>query len=306
MPSALTQMQITKNVLPIYWGYESQRYISTMIAPNTATTKQSGYIISLGDAYLRPVNGEVASTSPASAIDDEFSTTEYNLKRYRWSYKIADEDKEEWELPVESAQLAMRALTAQSAVNREMLLSAWMTDTDNFTNKIDITADSTSWDDASATIDEDIWEQEEAVRSAIGVRPNTMVVTADTYRYLRIWVKNYLENSGRVKMPTDKDIADFFGFDNFVVATARYISSAKGATTAYTDCWGSEGCWLLYVKSSPKEEPAFACTVTGKKDLEFKTYRENNPEADVHILKANMQVKILNETSGAYLYNVLA
>jgi len=306
-PGTLTGLQITKNVLPLFYAHKDPRWISTLIAPISKTNKKSGYIVKMEDGYLRPVNGIVASTAPAAPIDDGYSTIEYNVARRRWSFTIADEDLEDWELPVQAAQRAMRALNAQVAVDREISLSAWMTALSTTpTNFTHYGSPSVKWDATSGTIkvDEDMEGGFEAIENEIGIRPNTIIASPGSHTAIKTWIKGYLAGSGRTKMPGEQDIRDYFEVENYWVGRSRYRSERKGATRALTQCWGTDFVWIGNC-SAEKDEPMFATTVVRGEDTKFKPIREENPEATTYVLSSDYQVKVVEEKSMYCLYDCL-
>lgn len=312
MQLALTNTEISEVILPIYYQTRMPGFIAEEIAPFTKATKKSGKIIKFGTEFMRPLQGRAAPGVPGAVILDDYSTISFELETRRWTYPMDNDDIDESELPVEIAQRAMYALSMQAGLIREMGLAAWMTDHTHFTNSASPTV---KWDATTGTrdIDKDVIDLAELVCESTGVEREELMcyTTIGPYKKMEDWVKATRAGSTLTGVPTKAEVAAHFGLGGIKIARAKYVSSARGATTTVkspvwaTSAGATDNLWIGYFKADPKGDPAFACHPAKKKDLDFHPIPTDDPPGIKWFLQAKEDLTILEETSCGMLYDIL-
>lgn len=221
-------------------GYQNAAFAGMALFPVVPVGARGGKIIQFGREHFRIYNTARAPGGQVTRITSTYSSKSYALEQH------AIEEGVPYELMDDASQVPGIDLGA-GAVNRGMSIiglrlekaqADLARDATQYGASNKVTLSGTSqWSDPSSDPIAAVESYKETVRSQIGVRPNTMLVSGRVFAAL----KTHPKITDRIKY-TSRDVATpellaaLFGVQTFVVGDAIYVDNA-GATA---DVWGKD------------------------------------------------------------------
>ncbi len=239
-------------------GYHPFGMIAEQIVPviNVNNESDKYYIWDKASAFRVQANGRMslrADKSEAKEVDFNLSTATYTAEEYALKLLISEREKKNADSALRLRESKLRRLQDLLLLEQEIRVATLLTTSANWAASNTATP-GVKWDAASnVVIEKNIDVAKEAVRTAIGVLPNTIVIPASvavvakrdpTLRELIKYTQNNLLVNGDLP-PT------LFGM-RVVMPGATYTTSKEGtaaASVTYADIWG-DNVLLLYVPPS--------------------------------------------------------
>lgn len=168
-------------------------------------------------------------------------------------------------------------------------------------HKVDLAA--TPWTDSANNPGTDIRTAEEAIRESIGMRPNTLLLSAKAFAAARENAKvlERFKYTSADSVTTDM-LARLWNLDEVVVGEAV----TAGSNDAFTDVWGADAV-LAYVARNPAgmEEPSYGYSYTMEgHPLVEEAYYERNAKSWIYPVTYERSPVLTGITAGYLLQNV--
>jgi len=305
MSITLNDAQIRQLVLPAFTGYSNDDYIARKVLPVINVNQSSGQVAAFTADSLRLIDSSNDGNSQAAEVNAGLGWVNFDTIDHFKSYFVSDRLARNFSAPVEAGQAAMQFVAESLLVEEERALGLAMAD-GNFAagHKADIVATSTAWDAAGADPAADINTGLAAVRTATGKYPNTLIATPDVHLILQDFVRDAHSLAKYGGLPTNEQMAAFYGVKTYLVASAIYDSSIEGQTASLANAWGTENCWMIYIPENASAfEPAFGYTINANAAVDTEILK--NPPGVNYLVHADYQSKILSYSAGYICYNVL-
>jgi len=302
--------QLLTNLAILYRPLEAG-LIADTVCPRVPVKKESDLyaVFNQGDFYGTEVDDLVADKTEPSEIEFGHTTAGYRAQRRELAWSISDRERSNADDQLRLEQTRQEGTLLRLLVKRERRVALIL-------KKIVAgapgqlvlgAARAAVWSTAATTtIETDIWTGREAIRKAIGIRPNIIVIpeavaaamckntqlTAKLqYTYGDSGARPLLEEYYPVLPPT------LFGM-RVLIPGVIYNTAKEGATASYSDIWGDD-VRLLYVTSGPDlENPSVAYSFQSE-PLTTRTWREDNKRLDKYAVGMTVCEQVV-ASSAAY------
>jgi len=183
-------------------------------------------------------------------------------------------------------------------------LSALLTTSGNWDG--DHTSDPGNWSSGTPTIEADIDDAKEQVRSAIGVEPNVAIIPAQVAKVIKrdSTVRDLVKYT-HADLLINGDLPPRLWNMEVVIPGATYTSSIEGATASYSNVWGNHVILLYVNRESPIDAPNVV-KVFRSKDWEVRAWREEKVRAEAIEVSVIQDEVLTSDISGYLLADVLS
>lgn len=244
-------------------GYNNAQAIAGALFPFAKVQKEAGKVIQFTKESFKIYNTERAIRASSNRmIPESNSSLAYVLDEHDLEYPIDYREYQEAEGTLQISMETYAVNTVQSAImlRREKAASDLMAASGNYVSGHVVTLSGTSKWSAQSTSDPlgDLESGIDVIRTAIGVKPNTLVLGYSAYVQLR----RHPQLSEKIKYSmkdiiTPDLIAQIVGIPNVVIGEAVYASDAN----VFSDLWGANA-YLAYVGTGQDVyEPSFGYTL---------------------------------------------
>jgi hypothetical protein len=236
----LAQARVIDPILTtVAQGYQNSELIGGALFPPVPVGQRAGKILAFGKESFQVYDTARAPGGAIKRINVGYSSQNYGIVDHALSASVPVELQEEaTTVPgIDLAAAAVRTVQDALRLRLEKEQAALATTAANYaaSNKVTL-AGTDQWSDLAASdpID-DIETAKEAVRAAVGKRPNVVVLGAAVYKALRQHAKiiDRIKYTGR-DVPTPELLAALFGVQRVVVGDAVWADDAG----AFADVWG--------------------------------------------------------------------
>lgn len=242
---------------------------------------------------------------------DHFSTQEHGIEEV-----ISDKEAKLYRRFFQAELVAGRRIVSKLLRALEKRIAAAVFNATNFTAH----SVSTEWDDATANILGDIITGKNAVRQAIGLVPDTLIVGWDTYVKMSqntamLGQIKYVSNAVEEGIMPTGVLAKFLGLKQVLVGDAVYDSAGKGLSASISEIWDTEYAMLCKVAESTGEtadilEPCIGRTFMWGADspnvINTEAYREEQRRSGVVRVRHELIEEIFFAESGYLFDNIHA
>jgi hypothetical protein len=238
------------------------KFIADLVCPRVPVAHESDIypVFSARDFFATDVPQLVADRSPAREIDTSYSSAPYQCYEYALKASISRRERKNADSIVRLEQRKVEAVADQLMLGREIRAAALLRKTTNGGGLNLGAGVSNKWNVDAATIETDIKVGKQAIKTAIGLTANTIVIPqivateVAVQQDIRDLVKIAMTGVGVQNILELGDLIlpkKLWGL-NVVVPDAQQITSAEGATDVYADIWG-DNVRILYVDPTPDE-----------------------------------------------------
>lgn len=257
-------------------GYVNAAYVAEALFPIVNVDKEAGKVPQFGKEAFKVYSTERALRAKSNRINPEGITLlDFTMDEHDLEYPV---DRREAEESIFAEQEhATNVVVSGIQLRRERIAALLAQTAGSFPsgNRIGLSG-STQFTHADSDPISVIETAKEAIRSKIGIYPNTCVIGALAWKV----VKHHADLIERIKysqkaMLTTELFAELFEIKRVVVGAARYSDDSD----VFHDLWG-DNIILAYVPETETEkrskyEPSFGYTFrrTGKPEID--TYDEN-------------------------------
>jgi Phage major capsid protein E len=265
---SLSQVRVIDPVLTqVAQGYEQRELIGTSLFPQVPVALRAGKIITFGKEDFMQYASARAPGENTKRIQYGYSSSTFGLVDYSLEGAVPIEVYQEgvsgangWS--IDHMKLAIAKTQRIMALRLEIAQATLATTAGNYASGNKVTLSGTSqWSDFSGTSDPiaDVEAGKEAVRAAIGLRPNTLVLGAAVFAKLKQHPKivDRLKYTGR-DVATPEILASLFGVEKVLIGDAVKASDAG----VFSDAWGKYAVLAYTVTGSVAEQgtPTFGYT----------------------------------------------
>lgn len=228
-----------------------ENYIWDQVAPVMEVTEQSGTIpiYTAGFWFRRQEGAERAPEGPYLQVGYGTSTTTYETHEYGFEKPLGDVIRAGSQFPDDQEEVAAQFITNLINLEMEKLAAETFFVTGAWANEATL-ATTDQWSDYDAS--EPVLKADDAkraIRRAVGVNPNVLVLGAETFDDL---VKHPLILD-RFKYTTPgvitaEMLAPLFGVETVVVGDAPEETTAEGGAGTRADIWGDSALFCVVNK----------------------------------------------------------
>lgn len=225
-------------------GYSNSEMIASALFPSVRVPVRGGKIITFGKEDFMLYGSQRAPGENTKRVQFGYGSGNYALVDYGLEGQVPIEVLQEGMAGpgIDHAAMAIRKVSAIMALRLEKQAADIARTAGSYASSNKVTKTSTAqWSDLTSGVSDPIADVEtakDAVRAAIGRRPNTVVMGAAVMTKLRQHPKviDRIKYTGR-DVVTEDLLASLFGVQRVVVGDAIY---ANDAGTTFTDVWGKD------------------------------------------------------------------
>lgn len=264
----LSQSPILTNLL---LGMGQGNMIAERLFPRLPHALSSVALAKLGDERFKRYNLRRAPGTPTKRVDIKYEGVTYTVNQYavevpmpRELIREADESKK---LNVgghlDVSKIAMATAADILALDYEIEVAALATASGTYSGNVLALSGGTKWSASTGTPVTDIRTASDVIRRKVGVKPNTLVLSADAASALitNAEVKTYLPTT-QMGPATFEQLKTILNVEDIVVGEAITMSNASVGS----DVWGNNAILAYVPKMRGKggeislAEPAFGFT----------------------------------------------
>ena len=219
-------------------GYKNSTLVGNALFPDIPVNSRSGRILTFGREAFRLYNSTRAPGANVKRVSDSYTWAEYVLDQKALEGSVPIEIMEEaQEVPgINMASVAISQVMARITLGREYDKAQLATNAANYSASNKVTLSGTSqWSDyANSDPIGDIETAKTAVRQAVGIRPNTILMGGAVFDKLKHHpaIVDRMKYTGR-DVATPDILAALFGVQRVVVGDAVFDDGS-----GLNDVWG--------------------------------------------------------------------
>lgn len=301
--------QLLSNLAILYRPLEVG-LIADTVCPRLPVVHESDIyaVFNQADFYATEVDDLTADKTEPSEVEFGHTTASYKCQRREFAWAISDRERSNADNQLRLEQTRQEGTLMRLLLKRERRVALLLKKVvAGAPGQMVLGAARTAvWGTAgTTTIESDVWTGVEAVRKAIGIRPNVIVIPA----VVAAAMQNNTKLQARVQYtygdatsrPMIEDMYPqlpntMFGMKVMVPGTL-YNTAKEGATASYSDIWGDD-VRLLYVTSGPDlENPSIAYTFQSE-PLTTRTWREDNKRLDKYAVGMTIDERVVATSAG--------
>lgn len=285
-------------------GYENASLVGMNLFPQVSVGQRGGKILSFGKEAFTLFNTSRAPGSKTNRIQVAYSNSSFALVDKSLEALVPFELQHEAEaVPgINLASASIFATQSSLALELEVAQANLATTAANYqaANKNTALTGTTLWSDATNSDPiGNVEAAKDAIRAAVGRRPNTMIIGPKVLTALRQHSKiiDRTKYTGR-DVPTVELLAGLFGVDRVILGDSIYAD----ASGAFVDVWGKNAVLAFTEMAGPVElgTPTFGYTyrLTGYPFVEV-AYQDRNAKSWVYPVTDAYQPAIVSASGGA-------
>ena len=261
MPAGIsTSLHIDTFLTNVAAGYSNKTFIAKQVLDVISSPKETGKIAVMGNEHYRLDFVERARGADTPRIDWQPGTpVSFDASEWTLEKPIDPRDAALYDSPFKAEEAATFVIRKKLLLQLEYLVGTLMTTSGNFGGT---TAAGTVWaTSASATPITNIRTAMEAVRARTGNATlyglcgsaiwNKLVQTSEA----KTLYLNTVPAAAAPAVIKPNALAQAIGLEDIYVGPAIRLTSAEGATDAFTDIWGTS-VFAVYAKADPGMEPS--------------------------------------------------
>lgn len=264
--------------------YRPTEFVADQFCPYLDVVHESDLypVWTQGDFYGTDVDDLVPDRQEVKFIEISHTTARYQCQRRELGWDISDRERKNQDQPLHLERNKQVATMGRLMLKREIRVAALLAKTTNG-GQLSLGANAAAaWTTAgTTTIESDVRTGREAVRQAIGIRPNVMLIPeavasgmeSNTTLQGKI-TYTYGDANGRPMLSDVFPLIPPMLFGMRTVVNGLIQDTAhEGAAESYSDVWGSS-VRLLYITAGPAiEVPSVAYTFRSE-PLTTRTWRD--------------------------------
>lgn len=305
---------------------DNEDFVSDKVFPVVPVQKKSDeYVIYDRGYFWRNEMGPRPMGGRADTADWDFTTGTYLAEERALSHRIDDRQRANADEPLDLDEQGARLLQTQVAIDNDkrwasnyFTTGVWTTDEDGSGS------DFTQFDDSSSTPIQYVDSKSEEIKKLTGVRPNTIVAGAKTWRALKnnSNIKELVKYGSSLDRPAilNRDIlARVFGVDQFLVASGLENTADEGQTDSLDWIASEDAMLLTYAAPTaglnvPSGGYTFAWTnlvdgaanlmgsaiMRGRDEFAHSDYLEIRSATDIKLVAADLGIFMQNAVSSSF------
>ena len=285
MPMSSNQVRVVDPVLTnVAQGYRHADHVGHILFPRVGVSLSGGQILEFGKESFKLYNARRAPGATTKRISfgylgKSFALTQDALEGQVPREHLRDAAKSPGiDLGTRAVNITLRALSLTLEYDQAQLATAAA----NYDTNHKVALSGTDqWTDSGSNPLNDINTAKEAIRSSVGIYPNTLLLSAKAFNAIRdhALVVDRIKYTGRDSI-TPEMLATLLDLEKVVVGKAVAFDDGGGDI----DIWGNNAI-LAYVPSSPSgmEDPSYGYTYTlNNNPMVEKPYYDNNAKSWIY------------------------
>lgn len=280
--------------------YRNENYIAEQIMPVLKVKEKTGKFAKYGKENLRTYANQIyrAPGTRAHTVDYSVSQGSYSCFERSLEKLVPDEFVNNTDDPYDPKRDATAVLLDNILANQESVLATAMSDTAIISQNVTLSGTNQWSDKTNSDPIANIRTAITTVRTATGLRPNTMVIGITAWEDLKDHpdVREQLKytNGGQ---PSDDQLSawvkSYFRLNDVFIGDAVNNIAEEGQTDSLADIWGGH-CWLLHRTAAPTLMKAtFGLTLADVPTM-VDVYREEPKLADVVRVRKSFDQTIMD------------
>lgn len=301
-------------------GYHNNEFIASKLSPTILAPSPTGKYVNYDQSHwFRDAMQKRAPGTASPRTGWKLSMSSFTTEEYSLGHEIPDEFRAMQQSPINVDSDAVKFLQDKAQLKREidwaanfMTTSVWGSDK---TGGSDFTVFS---DYGSSTPTVVFAEYADTIQQRIGRAPNTLVMGAQPWRYLRFHpdVIDAMKVTELRKASLDL-FGDLIDMPRIFVGKAFYTTTAEGvaeASATYTNIWGNKALLMYVPESASLNEPAATYTFVwspgsgaGAPDgaeIFFRRFREEARRVDVIEASTYFKQIVTGSRAGLFMNTV--
>ena len=288
--------------------YRPTEFIADMISPYLDVVHESDVypVWTQGDFYGTDVDDLVPDRGTVKMVEISHTTARYQCQRRELGWDISDRERKNQDAPLNLERNKQVATMGRLMLKREGRVATSVRKTTNGGGLLLGANAAASWSTAATTsIETDVRTGREGVRTAIGIRPNTIVIpeavasgmeTNTTLNNKLIYT--YGDAGNRPQLSDVFPLLPPVLFGMRTVVPGLIQNTAKeGQTETYSDVWG-KAVRLLYITGGPAIEiPSVAYTFRSEV-LTTRTWRDEERRKTNYAVGQTIDEEIVAPNAG--------
>lgn len=264
-------------------SYAPEGYIADDVMPSLPVVKEDGiYWVYDKTRFFTPESHR-AARARYREIDWKASTDSYHAEEYGLEHRIDDRERDNSAIPGDLDQTGTETLTDMILLGREKRVADLVLSTGNISQNTTL-AGATQWSHADGGDPIGVAGTAHAtIRSATGLRPNSIAMGFDVYMKLltNVKLKAELPDGAQVR---DDIIKKLFMVDNLYVGQAQRATSKKGQTVTMGDIWGKDALFFYKQNRPAMRRPGFGYQLRVQN---LKTFRWRDVPVNCDVIRVN-------------------
>ena len=288
--------------------YRPTSFIADQVCPYLDVVHESDLypVFGQGDFYGTDVDDLVPDRAEPRIVEFAHSTETYRTQRRELAWDVSDRERKNADSQFNLERNKQVGTLGRLMLKREIRVEAMLKKTTNGGELTLGAAAQNKWDAAATTtIEDDIYDGREAMRQAVGVRPNVVIIP----EAVAVGMQKNTQFTDKVKYTYGSDgsrplleeyfpvlPAVLFGMRTMIPGEIKNTAN-EGATESYSDIWG-ESVRMLYVTSGPAlENPSVAYTFRSE-GLTTRRSRKDRPRVDWFAVGQTIDEKVVAPHAG--------
>jgi len=287
----------------------SNGFIADEILPTKEVDMMTGKIGRYGGEHLRIQTTISAGENGFPTIESiTYNTDTYAIEAHGLKDYVFPQDYANVQKPFDAEKDKTATLTSALKRGREKSIADQLTNasviTQNATLSGNAQYDKRSHADSKPI--ENFATARETVYAAVGMPPNTAVMSWKVWNHLRFHAQmldalGYKDNRpGGLSL---EELAKAMEVEKILVGMAVYNTAKKGQTDSYAPIWGNDILFYVRPQTAGIEQMSlgYKLTLRGKAPFQAYKYNHDEPAGSKKIVVENYYDDVLQRTSAAYL-----
>ena len=245
----------------IMTGFGNKNYSARKILPPIKVTSKETQIATFTSDHMRLVESINSGIDPAAEVNDGMSFVELDTKFRALKKTLTQKQMNEFPNAVKAVKYAYGLVTEAFQIEEDLALATAMITSSNYTvsnydtpsTKFDVSGgDPVGFFNSARVI----------VDGNCGEDPNCIAVCWKLHLTLADIARDSLGGNSSYRLPTNNELAAYYGFEEYHVLKAKYNTTVEGQTNTLGNIWGDDNFFMYYKPRSPQaNEPSFGYTV---------------------------------------------
>jgi len=299
MPRGIAEVHVSAPLTNIAVKYQDPAFIAEQIFPVVPVAKEADKYYQFGKERLRRVDTLRAIGAKSREVDWAPTTAEYNCEEYALKEFLADRVVNNADVAVQPVINTVQHVTHLVRRDYESRVQALVQSTGTITQYATATSiGGAKWDAASGQDPQkDVDNAKTTIRRAIGVQPNTMLLSEPCAQALVRWLKSknavtYMEWLRESKLPPRLWELDL------IIGSTVENTAMEGQAETIADIWG-ENVLVFYRHNGPPSLNMISLGFTiRQKNFTTKTWYDDEREGNYYQVSTIQTEKVVSASCG--------
>ncbi len=294
-------------------GYHPTGFVAEQVVPPLTVTKESDvyYVWDRSSAHKvikSDGSGSLRSSGTRSkTLSYNISTSPYQAEEYALKIRITDRERANQDSAVRLEQSKTSRVKDNLMLDQELRVSTLLTTVANYDVANTVTlSGADQWDDTSGsptiTIEKDIDTGKEAVRKAIGMEPDMVIIPSAVAKVVKrdSDIRELIKYTHK-DLLVDGDLPPMLWGMKVVIPKSVFTVSKEGdSTPTFTDVWDDDVVLVWTGAGKPSiDQPTFAKMFRAQ-NFRVKKWRKEEISSD-YIEVSHIQDEVITSDVSAYL-----